>query len=396
MGRSGVEALAIHRYLFRLALAAGNFFAWIVVFRVLFFFSSDISLALAGTAILYALQHGIAVILTPLAAAALRHGVRRALMLGTFAAVVSLGLLAELFFSRLAFVPEVVFTLISGFVIVGGIQRALYFVPYAAAAVQSHLDSRDSLIREASLALVPLIGGFVIGEISGGTGLLFAAAAAFAGASLLALFAMPETYERFEWDYSETVRALVSPSHRDVLWVAIFDGMQGAALLLVWPLAVFIILGQSFFLLGAVLSATFLMAFLARHIVRSFIVRREAQSPYVLATIAFSSWIFRLAAGTPLQIVVADIYYHSAARPGERGIDAHAHDQWADRGHYVDEYTALKEMGLAIGRIALASFFVVLVLLTPVVVAFATGIVLAGFAAAASVMLSRHVRKEAF
>lgn len=391
------RALLIHRYLFRLALAAGNFFGWIVVFRVLYFFSADISLALAGTALLFALGQGISFVLTPLAGAALRHGVRRALVFGSLAAVVSFFFLVELFLSRLSFSPDVAFSLVAGFVVMSGIQRALYFVPYATASALTESRARHVLVREASLALVPLVGGYVIHTVAGGTGLVFATAGALALASAIALVEMPEVYERFEWRFGETLSALFAHSHRGALAVAIFDGLQGAALLLIWPLAAFLILGQSFFLFGVVMSATFLIAFIGRFFIRRVLRRfRAERSPYVLATIAFSSWIVRLAAGTPVQIIVADLYYHSGAQPRGRGVDVHAFDQWADNGHYVDEFTALKEMGFCLGRIFMCVLFAALAFNFVPAVAFAACIAIAAVAAATSVMLSHRLSRQAF
>lgn len=397
MGTLGPNALAVHRYLFRLALATGNFFGWIVVFRVFYFFSADISAALAGTALLYAIAQGIAFILTPLTGAALRIGVRRALILGSLAACISFAFLAQFFLSRISANPDVAFTLIAGFAIVSGIQRALYFVPYATAAALTESRAGHVLLRELSLALIPLIGGYVITFVPGGVGLLFAFAGAVSLAAAIAVIEMPEIHERFEWRYGETLRALFARSHRGALYVAVFDGLQGTALLLIWPLSAFIILGQSFLAFGFVMAATFIVAFIGRFGVRRILrMMRAEKSPYILATVAFSSWIFRLSAGTPVQILVADVYYHAAAQPRGRGVDVHAFDQWADNGHYVDEYTALKEMGLALGRILMCGIFAALALISAPVIAFIGCILIAAVAAAASVLLSHRLMRQAF
>lgn len=387
--------LAVHRYLFRLALAAGNVFGWIVVFRTLLFYSNDMSVALAGTTSLYLVAQLICFLLTPLAGAALRHGTRRALVVGSLMLSLSFISLAALFVSAVASRGDAAFWLVASFAIFGGISRAIYFVPYATAA--AHLGDRrpHALLREFSLAIVPLLAIILIMWV--GTGLLFALAAALAVAAVFAIVEMPNTYERFDWSYGETVRALVSPAHRGMLGVALFDGMQGAALLLIWPLGVYLILFGSLSAFGAVMATTFLFALGGRLLVR-YLDRPLGmdRSPYILATIAFSSWVFRLPAGTPLQIVAADVFYHSAAEPRGRGVDAHSFDQSADNGHYVDEQSALKEMGHAAGRIIMCALFATLTLLFVPVIAFAACIAAAAVAAAASVLFAHHLKKEAF
>ena len=46
-----------------------------------------------------------------------------------------------------------------------------------------------------------------------------------------------------------------------------------------------------------------------------------------------------------------DSYFYTGTPIRGTGIDPFGYDQAADRGSYVDEYTALKEIGLSIGKI---------------------------------------------
>jgi len=397
MQHNGSRALAVHRYLFRLALAAGNLYGWITVFLVALIFTRSVALGLVATAILYALAQGIAFILTPLTGAALRFGARRALILGSIAGAISFAFLAQVFLSRFSQYPDVGLSLLAGFAVFNGIQRALYFVPYASAVALTGSGTRHEFAREISLALVPLFGALIITSISGGIGLLFALAAALALAAAFALAGFEETYERFSWTSLETYRALFSNAHQPALRIAILDGIQGVTLLLIWPLAAFLILNQSFVAFGAVMSLTLLGAFVGRRATRRALRALKVEdSPYVLATIAFSSWIVRLAAGSAVQIVIADVYYHAAAKPRQHGVDTHASDQWADNAHYVDEFTALKEMGLAIGRIFACIIFAAAAYIFLPLIAFAVLITIAAVASAASVLLSHRLSKQAF
>src|SRR3989344_8917101 len=95
------NALFVHRFIFRLALATGNIFAWVIVFRVFFMTTRDLDnsleLSLAGVAALYVLSHLVTFFLTPLSGMALRRGVRRALIIGTLVTAGSFGILATLF-----------------------------------------------------------------------------------------------------------------------------------------------------------------------------------------------------------------------------------------------------------------------------------------------------------
>ena len=112
----------------------GNVFAWVIVFRMFFIATDTVEMALAGTAALYVLSQVVTFILTPLTGMALRRGVRRALILGTLAAVGSYGFFATVF---LAQPDDRVFWIIATFAVTIGIHRALYWIPYKAAEAES-------------------------------------------------------------------------------------------------------------------------------------------------------------------------------------------------------------------------------------------------------------------
>ncbi|MFZ2556046.1 MAG: hypothetical protein WAZ27_05195 [Minisyncoccia bacterium] len=394
-GQNADMRLYSHRFLFRVALGAGTVFAWVLLFQALFFVSGSRETSVTLVALLYALSQGIAFILTPLTGAALRRGVRRALVCGTLTAGFAFACMS------LIYAPGFVsngfaFDMIAGFVILMGLHRALYWIPYATEqnmlATHPHSGSLG-FFGETILSLMPLLGGIII-ETQGGPGILFALVSLFILASLFPISRIPESYEGFEWGYGETLMQLFAPGNRSFLTLSLLDGVQGVTLLLIWPLAAFIILGQSFLALGVVLSATFLISSLGRTLVRRILRALKAdRSTSILAIIAFSSWMFRLAAASPIQVILADVYYHAGVPARRFSIDTPIFEQSADGGHYIDEYTALKEMGMALGRIAASIILAVVCMRFGGVSAFVFAILCAGLAAAASVIISRRLSR---
>ncbi len=391
--RKGDSSLALHRLLFRCALSAGNIFAWMVVFRVFFVSANNLEESLAGVAALYALSQVITFFLTPLTGMALRRGVKRALTFGTLACAGAFIAIAALF-SETTFSRESVFWLVALFTVMHGMSRALYWVPYKTAEAQSAEQSPSTLAREALVALMPAIAGYVFLAITHGPFIVFATIAAGIVAAALALFPFDESYEPFEWTFMQTLREFVARRNNLAVGLFILDGFQGAALLLIWPLAAFLLLKQSFVSLGAILTATLCVTFLARFIVRNILrALGSEKSPTITAALVFSSWILRLAAASPIQILAVDIYYNAGTSPRRYSIDSYAYEQSADGGHFVDEYTAIKEMGLAIGRIVLCILFITLALMTVESLAFAASLLVAAIAAAWSVFLANRLQK---
>lgn len=388
---SGKGHISTHRFLFRAALAAGTVFAWVIVFRLFYIATLNLEYSLAGTAALYALSQAIALILTPLSGMALRRGVRSVLLLGIVSSALAFTSIALLFEANPS--RDAIFWVLGFFTLMTGIARAFYYLPYATAKKES--QSLTPLIQDAAIALLPALGGVVLTSFTNGLFTLFVGCASLMLASALPIMRMRQHFEKYDWTYRETVQEVVARKNNLAVGLFILDGVQGAVLIFIWPLAMFLVLG-SFKTLGAVLTATFCVAFLGRYLVRTLFRSFRVRSPAVAVTIAVTTWVAKLAVASPIQILAVNIAYASGNSAARFNIDAQSFDQSADRGHFVDEYTAVKEMGLAIGRIAVSLLFIALLISTGEALAFAACIIAAAGAAAWSVILADRLRKVVY
>lgn len=383
--------LHAHRFLLRSGLSIANAFAWIFVFQYYFVQTGEIAPALIGTITMYALAQVATFILTPLAAAHLRRGVKHALVYGAVvasAAYVYLGAtLADSFNGNPAGWGIAVFALLLGS------YRALYFVPYQLrASTENNSRSRLPIVYEVLIALMPAFAGITMATVEDAHLRLLFGSAVLLIASLVPLMAVRDVLEKFSWHYTETFRQLFRRVHGRTLKASLCGGLQGAVLFLVWPVSVFLIIGSDYAMLGAILSATFLAVLLLRYVYRKFARKLQfEQSIFVQIIFSFSGWVMRIFVGTPAGVFLADSYSASVQPKSTHSIDASAFEQSADNGSFVDEYTALKEMGLALGRILACVIFGTLLLWTTPAIAFVSMLVLAGIASAVSIILERPV-----
>ncbi len=359
--RDSARALRFHRFLLRLALAGINVYAWIFAFQYFFLTSPTIEQAFARTVLLYGLSQTVTCLATPYAARALRHGSRRSIVFALVCASASFVLLGATFEG---FFPLSVPLGIIAFSIGLGAYRSLYWIPYeveARGVLQT--TRRASLFREIVVALAPLGVGLLIA--SSGEAPLWSL---FGAGALVLLSALPliwvsEVHERFSWKYRETFAHLMDRAHRVHVSRSILEGMIGAAMLLLWPIAIFLIVGWSYGMLGLVLSLTFLFAMFGRGVVRSVLRRVQVhESRLVGGFLAASPWLLRLLVASPISIVLVDSYFYTTASL-RHGLDHAAFEQSSDGGSYIDEHTALKEMALSIGRIVTCALAVGLALL---------------------------------
>lgn len=375
------EALVMHRFFLRAALSGVSVFAWIFLFQYFYLVEGDLSRAFAQSAFLYALAGSVTCLVTPLSARRLRKGVRRALLFATLlvaAAFVFLGATFGGFWSSNTVLAVVCFAVLMG------TYCALYWVPYEVEASKEK-KSHSSVFGEIFLALAPALGGlFIAWNFFAAISILYIGAF-LALVSVLPLFFLRDIHEHFSWGYRQTFHELLAAKHRPLLTRGFLEGVSGAALIFFWPLAIFLITDWSYSLLGIVLSLTFLAAIFLRAPVRALLRAFTPRHSRLLAvTLAATPWFFRLVIGSPLGVVLVDSYFYTTT-PRRFGIDPLAFEQISDGGSFLDEYTALKEMALSIGRLSICVLGAGVVLLSSIPVAF---LVIFIAAAASSVALA--------
>ncbi len=376
------SVVRMHRFLLRTAFAGAHVFAWIFVFQYFYLVEPDLAQALTRVALLYALSQVTVCLITPHAARQLRHGVIHTLAMATFCAAAAFAVLGASFFGLWG----------SGYISAGfvcfalflSLYRALYWIPYEVETHDMLSGTRRPLFREIFIALIPLVAGLALATDPMMPVWLLFTAAAVAVVSMIPLARVTEQYEGFSWGYRETFTQLIEPENRNVVRRSFFDGVSGAALLFLWPIAVFLIVGGSYGMLGIILSITFLGALLMRGRVRNLVHRKNPRRSSVLdAFFAISPWLLRLVVATPLGVVLVDSYFYTTT-PRHLGVDSAAFEQTSDGGSFVDEHTALKEMSLALGRLTMVVLAAVLALFVSVPIAFIGAFIAAGIASGLS------------
>jgi len=361
----------------RVALSGAHIFAWIFIFQYFYVKEVDTSVAIGSTVLTYALAQVISVLLTPWSGRRVRKGIRRAMILASILAALAFVILGLAFGGTLGSMSWGILL----FALLMGAYRALFWIPY-----ELQRESNGTQGGEIMLALIPAVSGILL--VSG----LPAALLLYTAACLFALSVFPtrqtaEKHEGYAWGYRETFYQLISSENRKGLFISVCDGIEGAALLLVWPIAVFLILDWSYGLLGIVLTVTVLSTMVMRTILHR--LNLSVMPPFVVASLAGSAWIMRLLVGSPLGVVLVDTYFH-AGKNRQKDIDIAAHEQAAENTTYVDEYTALKEMGMGIGRILLCIVVAIAASSGSFAAAVVTAFIVAGCAAAVSVLVLRR------
>lgn len=380
-------ALHAHRFLLRIGLALAGAFAWIFIFQYFFLRQGTIAGALISAVLTYGLMQIVTMVLTPVAAAHLRRGVKQSIFFGTLlaaAAHIYLGAALSGVFSTGSTEQGIVL-----FAVLLGAYRALYFIPYQE-AVSAGERGRLPLAYEAVIAFMPLFAGMSLVILPSAPLRLLLGAAASMALSLVPLLPARDTSERFSWHYVQTFREFFSGRATAIRVTSLMQGIQSMALFLAWPIAVFLIVGSDYAMLGAILSATLFLLVAARFLYRRMFSRTAVHSSTTVAVFsAASGWLIRLFVATPLGVVFADSYSHALSPKRAYHFDSSTLELSADSGSYIDEYTALKEIGLCIGRIAACAVFSIFLLSVSVPLALAGILLVAALSSAIGVIAER-------
>ena len=198
--------------------------------------------------------------------------------------------------------------------------------------------------------------------------------------SLIPLWFISHTYERYSWGYVDTFMHLFARGNRPILLAHAANGAQGAVITIFWPIYVFILLDQRFAVLGIIASLTIVVVMALRTLVgRLFDTWSHKRMLVVGVVLATTGWVSKLFVQTPLEVFMADSYHNFGRTVNSLSFDATTYEQSADNGRYVDEYTALKEMALSVGRIVMLLLIAALVAVFDLRVAFVLAAVVALF-----------------
>lgn len=387
--RSQQRILHLHRTLLRAAFALVSTFSWIFVFEFTLDFSGSVTRAFFVTFVVYLLSQVTLLVATPLSAAHLRRGIKRGMFFGVLFAALAFAVLGATlagYFSS---------PLIWGLILFGillGTYRALYWVPYRLQSANASYES--NLFFEILLALLPAFAGITLVSFSFSSLRLLLGAVALLLFSLVPIFFLRDRGETFEWNYFETFGKLFDRRYRTLALRSTLSGIENATLFLIWPLSIFLIVGRSYFIFGIVMTISLLILLVARGLYRQLRLLWLPHSLPLDIVFSVSGWILRLVAGTPFMIVFADSYSYVSAPAGSPEFISREHA--SDAGSYVDEYTALQEIGMAFGRIVMCLFVGVLLFTTPLPIALALSLIVTAFAAGAATALSHKRQIEAY
>ncbi|MBI5369915.1 MFS transporter [Candidatus Uhrbacteria bacterium] len=235
-------------------------------------------------------------------------------------------------------------------------------------------------LQQIMSVVTPLAAAFLIAHF--GYRANFFAGLIISFLSIIPLFFVPERRVRYEFGYLESLRKLFSKKFRAMSFSMMALGAENIVASVVWPIFLFSLFRGSYLEVGGVTAAIIVIS-----LVLEMVVGKETDRMRAGFMIKWGTWIYALGwvakgiVSTLTGVFAASTFHSFSSIVVHTPLDALTYQQAADSGHYIDEYTVLREMSLGIGRV------VMLLLLIPLTTSFSIGY---AFFAAAVVSLGMN------
>lgn len=255
-------------------------------------------------------------------------------------------------------IPLIVFMLV--------LWRLFYWLPYQVdfAKFSSKKNrAKEVGMNEAVLSAIgiftPIIAGFIIDRI--GFGFLFSLGVFLYLSAFFPYLKIPRTKEKFSWTYKQTWQEFFAKKNRGQIMAFMADGAEGAIGAVIWPIFIYQLLNGDYVKVGMISTFVIAITVVLQLFAGRYTDGKKDRKKKIIkwASLFYSlAWVFKIFVGTAFQIFIIDSAHRFSRIFLRIPFDAMAYDFFADQGHFVDEYTAIKEMAVAIGRIFAYAFVI--------------------------------------
>ncbi|MFH1402032.1 MAG: MFS transporter [Patescibacteria group bacterium] len=235
--------------------------------------------------------------------------------------------------------------------------RLLYWIPYNVDFAKfTDVKNRGREIsmmgvtKNIAAVLTPILAGFLIIKFS--FNILFLIAMILYLLSIIPLFKIARTNEKFAWTVKQTWQHFFSKKRRREVLAFMADGAEGVIGVLVWPIFMFQILNGDYLKLGVIATIITGVTIFLQLIIGYYSDEKMNKSRILHFGSVFYAmgWIFKIFIATAFQIFVIDSYHRIVKIFMRIPFDTMTYEKAADEGHFVDEFTVLREMALNTGR----------------------------------------------
>lgn len=209
-------------------------------------------------------------------------------------------------------------------------------------------------------AVMPIVAGLVLDYL--GYEILFLMAISIYFISLIPFSSLPKVEEKFVWSLRKTWRKFLSKKMRPSVLAYMGDGAESVAGSVIWPIFIWQLLEGNYFQVGAISSLIILVTITLQILFGNLLDKIPNRRKFLRYGTFFYAlgWVLKALIGSAFQVFLFSTYHNLSRVFSRTSFDALNYDIAADQGHYVDEYTVVREMAILFGKVIMSIFIIII------------------------------------
>jgi len=177
--------------------------------------------------------------------------------------------------------------------------------------------------------------------------------------SLIPLSGLTDVSASFDFSYLKTFKVLFDHKNRNKVYSFIADGSQKIVRVLIWPIFIFLLLNQEYSAVGAV-TALIIVATVILQMLMGFQSDKKPKKGLVKFGSSFYAigWVLKAFVNTSFQIFVIGTFHSFSLIALHTPFMSRVYNFLSRHETYKDEYTAVRNIALNIGRILMAGLLI--------------------------------------
>ena len=231
----------------------------------------------------------------------------------------------------------------------------------------------------------PILGGFLVSRFS--YGLAFLLALFVLILSLIPLAFIPNKRVKYEFGFFETFKKMFSREYGYLTVSMSAAGIESVAGVVIWPVFLFIVFKGDYLGIGIFAAAIVVVSIVLQLFAGKVVDKWKPKKilPWGIDMNALG-WIIKAFVTSITGVFAASVVHKLGAIMMKTPMDTLMYEKAADAGHYIDEFTTIREIALSIGR---AGFMALMIFVT-MYFSISTAFVIAAVASLGINLLTRY------
>ncbi len=279
-----------------------------------------------------------------------------------------IGLVASMIIGLIAWIAEFVFLwllelsgvpnalLLGAVILTVGIYVAMYWAPYhveyAEVSKKGKRGKEVSGLYAAQQVIgivMPLVAAWLISTI--GYSALFVGSLIVAAVSIIPLFGLKNEKVVYEFGYLETFKKAFEGDFKYLTFAMMASGAESFVAVTIWPIFLFTVFEGRYLDVGIFASVIVMIGIVLQLLIGRALDGKDRKGLLRKSVDLYSlGWFVKAFVDSVAGVFGAATFHAFGGILMRTSVDVVMYEKAADSGHYIDEYSVIREIGLHIGR----------------------------------------------